>query len=931
MTLLLNDIPTAPPISPPAETLFCAHCSLPVPAGLIEPAAEHQFCCHACKTVFTVIHSCRMDQYYNYLAQDRAAGTAERAPAHITGKAYREFDDPTFLALHAPLDESTGTRTVDFYLEGVHCAACVWLVEKLPTVLPGLIESRLNLAKQLVRITYIDTPTASASPQTLETRHPKLETRLPLSKIAQTLDSLGYPPHPARSSTARLVRQKDERKQLIRIGVAGACTGNTMLLGTALYAGLFASMDPAYVQLFRWLSMLIGVVALAWPGLVFFKGALAALRMRSPHLDLPIALGLGAGGIVGIYNTVFNTGEIYFDSLSVLVFLLLVGRFLQHRQQTLADDAVELLFSLTPMSARRVKSSESRSDAALTQNSELSTQDVEEVPIASLNKNDLVHILPGESIPVDGILENWTPADTARHSTLDTRNSPLTSIDESLLTGESVPKHATAGTPVHAGTTNLSAPIRVRVHATGEDTRVGKLMRLVTECARKKAPMVLFADRLGGMFLVGVLSVAAVVFTLWKFLGSPSALDHAVAVLIIACPCALGLATPLAVTVSIGRAARRGILIKGGETLERLARPGLLLLDKTGTLTTGRLSVQVFEQLDPADTDLPTAIAAIESQATHPIARALALFGVQALAGRSLPPAASVSQDMRGGITGTVNGHTYAIGSPNYIAHYLSSLNSEISNLQSHPLSTALASALEHGLTPLLIARNGKLAAFAAVGDELRADARASLATLRDAGWQLHILSGDHPDVVAHIARQVDIPPHYAQGGLLPEDKLRIVREHLDSRDSRIDGPVVMVGDGVNDAAALAAASVGIAVHGGAEASLAAANIYLNRPGLAPIVDVMTASRKTISVIRRSLAASLTYNTFSVTLAALGLINPLVAAILMPISSITVLSLAFAVKTFDKKSAPFPATSKPSQTPDTSAQVPIPPQPITNY
>jgi Cu2+-exporting ATPase len=820
-----------------AATTACAHCGLPVPAALLEAGAEQQFCCHGCQTAYAVIHACHMDQYYALLARDRAAG-ADTAAAKVTGKAYAEFDDPAFLALHAPLT-AAGMRTLDLYLEGVHCAACVWLVEKLPAVVAGVVEARLDLGKQLVKVTWAEAGAATAS------------------RIARTLDSLGYAPHPARSSTARHVRQRDDRRQLIRIGVAGACAGNTMLLGTALYAGLFASMDPAHVLLFRWLSMAIGLVALAWPGSVFFKGAWAAARTRTPHLDLPIALGLGAGGLVGAWNTLRNHGEIYFDSLSVLVFLLLVGRFLQRRQQAVADDAVELLFSLTPMSAHRVEPDGRTRD----------------VPIAALQAGDTVEVLAGESFPVDGELQ----ADAAGGG------QAQTTVDESLLTGESLPRRVAAGATVHAGTTNVASPVRVRVAATGEATRVGKLMRLMTDCARRKAPMVLFADRLGAGFLVAVLAVAAAVFVGWAIKGSPAAVDHAVAILIVACPCAVGLATPRAVTVTIGRAARRGILIKGGDTLERLAKPGLLLLDKTGTLTTGRVALQSWT----GDDAVKPAVAAIEARATHPIARALAA-AFQA-ADAAAVPAEDVLQDLHGGIGGRVAGRQYWIGSPAFIAGRCWPWPADA--------RAAVDACVGRGLTPVVVARDGQVCGVAGMGDALRPDARAAVDALRRRGWRVGILSGDHPAVVARVAAQLDIAPDAAVGGLLPEDKLHVVRAKLAERPQT----VVMVGDGVNDAAALAAASVGVAVHGGAEASLAAASVYLNRPGLSGIVDLVGASRKTVAVIWRSLIASLTYNAFSVGLAALGLINPLVAAVLMPISSLTVLSLAFGVRTFGRQ------------------------------
>jgi Cu2+-exporting ATPase len=357
-------------------------------------------------------------------------------------------------------------------------------------------------------------------------------------------------------------------------------------------------------------------------------------------------------------------------------------------------------------------------------------------------------------------------------------------------------------------------------------------------------------------------------------------------VLIIACPCALGLATPLAVTVAIGRAARRGILIKGGDTLERLARPGILFLDKTGTLTHGRPVVRFWHGED----ETRLAVASIEAHATHPVARALA----QLPADKRLPTASDIRQDVRGGISGVVRGTRYWIGTRDFVAPHQASL--------APTWAGAVSRCLGEGASPVFIARQTsegrELCAIAAVGDGLRPDARGTLDALRTQGWELAILSGDHPEIVARMARQLGIAD--ARGGLLPEEKLAAVRNAIAQR-ADAGQPVVMVGDGVNDAAALAAASVGIAVHGGAEASLAAAGVYLGNPGLAGVRDVIDAGRSTVRVIHRSLAFSVLYNTFSVSLAALGLIHPLVAAILMPISSLTVISLSLAARTFKRQ------------------------------
>jgi Cu2+-exporting ATPase len=819
--MMVADSRPTPTLAP--AKVACAHCGQPVPPGLLAADAPRQFCCEGCRAVYEVIHSCGLESYYRL----REASGETSEPAKTTAKRYSEFDDPTFTSLYVQ-NLPGGLCAVDLYLEGVHCSACVWLIEKLPGVCPGVSEARLSLSQSLVRIVW----------------DPR---KVTLSKAARTLDTLGYPPHPARGANHRSLRAAEDRKRLVRIGVAGAIAGNTMLLALALYAGDYSGMDRLYTQFFRWLSVVLGVVSLAWPGSVFFRGAWAAIRTRTPHLDLPIALGLGAGGIAGVFNVITGRGDIYFDSLSVLVLALLAGRFVQHRQQRRADDAVELLFSLTPTSAHRVGPA----------------GDVLDVPIETIQIGDTVEVRAGESAPIDGRI---------------TRGS--SSMDQSLLTGESRPMSVTVGDAVCAGTVNISAVLHVKVEATGQQTRVGKLMRLVEDCSRNKAPIVQFADKISGLFTLIVLALSGLTLAAWLYLEPSRAIDHAVALLIVACPCALGLATPLALAVAIGRAARRDMLIKGGDTLERLApkAPGAIYLDKTGTITTGRTTLARWV----GDESVQPLVAALESQSSHPIARAL--VAAIAIAPRNLPAVQAVNQSMQGGIDGIVDTRHIAVGS----AAFITSLHVPIPAWASVTVDTLG----REGFTPILIAVDRQIVAVAGLGDSIRPGAADAIAALKRAGWTVGILSGDHPSVVQRVAEQVGIAADEARGGVMPEEKLAIVRERMEQ------GPVVMVGDGVNDAAALAAATVGIAVHGGAEASLAAANIYLGRPGLAPLVELIDGSRRVMRVVRRNLAVSLAYNGLAVALAAFGLINPLIAAVLMPLSSFSVVSSSVASRPF---------------------------------
>jgi len=801
--------PRAEDAAPPA----CAHCGLPVAQVDVDPSVDEQFCCAGCRTVYRALRSCGLDRYY--ALRDKLGEPGQRAVVPESG--FDRLDDQRFQDLYVRRLEG-GLRRCELLLEGVHCAACVWLVEKLPTVVPGLLDARLDLARGVAAFTW-DPGQVS------------------LSAIGRAAARFGYRPHPVSSTAAHEARVRQDREYLMRIGGAGACAGNVMLVSLALYSGIGTGVAEPYATLFRVLAAAIGVLAVAWPGGVFLRGAVAAVRARTWHMDMPVALALVVGCVAGVANVALRSDAIYFDSITMLVFLLLVGRWLQLRQQRRATDAIELLFSLTPGTAHLVE------DPA-------AGGPVRDVAVESLERGHVVEVRPGESFPVDGVLTHGS-----------------TMIEAAVLTGESRPVHVAAGDSVPAGAVNRSAAVRVRTDATGRDTRVGRMMATIERLSRERIPLLGSADRLAKPFVVVALALAALAAAVGLRQGVLEAVNAAMALLIVTCPCALALATPLASTVGIGRCAAAGTLVKGGDVFERLGRPGVLILDKTGTVTTGRYELVRWT----GDDDLRAVVAALEVGSNHPVAAVLAS------AADASPDVGGVVHHPARGVEGVWRGLPVRAGSPSWLddARW------------SRPMRDAAASAAECGLSPVAMAVGGEVRAVAALGDAPREDAGTAIASLRRAGWEVRLLSGDDPAVVRAVARHVGIEADLASGHASPEDKLATVRA------LRGDGRrVVMVGDGVNDAAALARADVGVAVHGGAEASLAAADVYLDRPGLMPLLDLMERSGSTLRTIRRCIAVALSYNVVAASLAVAGLIGPLLAAVLMPISSATVVAMA---------------------------------------
>lgn len=823
--------------APVDAAMRCTHCALPVPKGLVEPGAAEQFCCTGCRGAYAVIHGCGLDAYYRLRESTGGTGVAVTQPDSAPAGRFSSFDTETFHGLHVQALTS-GLCSADLRLEGVHCAACVWLVEKLPRIVraaagQGVVEARLSMRQATVRVVW----------------DPAL---VKLSTIARALDTLGYRPHPAKGLSRQALRRKEERKQLVDIGLAGALAGNIMLLAFAQYAGLWGGMERQYEQLFRFLGTGLGVLALLGPGRVFFRGAWSAIKARSPHLDLPIALALGVGGTAGAVNVAMGRGEIYFDSLAVLVFLLLVGRYIQFRQQRMADDAVSLMASLTPGDCERIGPDGT----------------TETVPIEAIREGDRVKVAPDGVIPADGVVM-----------------SGEASVVAALLTGESAPQTISPGDAVCAGTQVVGRAITLKVTQVGGQTRVGRLMALVESGIAAKPAIVQKADRVAGWFVVCVSLIAFAVFCAWSVVGVGIAIDHTVALLIVACPCALGLATPLTIAVALGRAAKRDILIKSADALEHAASAGLLILDKTGTVTTGQMRVLGWD----GEADLKPWVARLEAESTHPIAAALARDLAVAEGAPVISPGCITHH--RDGIEASLPIGRLCLGS------------AELMRRRGWALPERWASvagqAEDAGHTPVFVALDGRIAAMCRVGDGLHPDAADAIEQATQLGWRVKIVSGDRPAIARRVGAAVGLDPGQALGGVCPEDKLALVRAA--QQDAGPRRPVVMVGDGVNDAAALAAADLGIAVSGGAETSLAAADVYLARPGLAPLTELITLSRQTMRTVRRNLALSLGYNAIAIGLAAAGLITPLVAAVLMPLSSALVLALAVGV-------GPAPAT-----------------------
>lgn len=821
-----GEIAHAPPAPRAARAARapCAHCGEICPRGAPALESGERFCCEGCRSVWSLLGECGLAEYYRLRALEGATGARPREPAH----GRRAYDAPQFLERHA-LTAPDGRQRVELAIEGLRCGACLWLIESLPRLVFGVLVARVDPGRSTILLEW--------DPATCR-----------LSEIARFVERLGYAVMPLRDRGERVESRRAERAWVARVGTAGVLAANTMGIAFALYGGLFHAMDPRVRAFLQWTALALAALSVLVPGRIFLRQALVALRTRVPHMDLPISLALVAALAGGAWSTARGGGGVYAESLSMLVFLLLAGRFVQFRSQRRAREQVELIAALLPSSARR-----RCADGA-----------IEEIPLEAVERGDRVVVPVGDVAPADGLVLDagaW--------------------VDLQALTGESRPVELAPGDRCWAGARALGRPIELSVEAAGASSRMGRIRALVDEASSRRAPIVDFANRIAGWFLGAVLILAAGTFALWFPVDPAAALEHTVALLVVTCPCVLGLATPLAIVASISKAARAGSLIKGGDVLERLGACGVVVFDKTGTLTEGTMRI---ERID-GDAAAVALAAHVETHSAHPLRHAFAEWAGLGADGGAGVRVRAVTETPGQGIRAEIDGSSVAVGRLAFAGG--------VADAAWRNRERAMADA---GLTPIAISVDGSVRALVGIGDPIRAEARATIERLRARGWRIAIASGDDPAIVARVAGALGVAPSVAIGRRTPEEKLEWI-ETL-RRSSR--EPIVMVGDGVNDVAAMAAADVGVAIGGGTRASLEVGDVCLTRGGLNALPALLEGARRTHRVIRANFILSVGYNVIGAALAIAGLMNPLIAAALMPLSSLTATAVALRATRFDR-------------------------------
>lgn len=791
------------------DTPRCFHCGLPVPKDshyAVEIDGESRdMCCPGCQAVAQAIIDNGLGDYYRYRTENST--TARQIVPEVL-KNLELYDRPDIQ--RSFVSGQGEIREASLILEGIVCAACVWLSERHLMQLPGVLSFSVNYATHRAQLKWDNK-------------------QISLSKILKAISDIGYLAHPLDPNRQEQIYKKERSAALRRLAVAGLGAMQVMMIAVALYASAAQGMDPHLKLFLRWVSFLIAAPVIAYSAKPFFVGFLRDLKMRRLGMDVPVALAIGAAFAASTWATISQSGDIYFDSVTMFTFFLLAGRFLEMSARHRAGQAAEELVKLIPAMATRVSADNQQ----------------EVVPVSELRHGDVVLIKPGESIPADGINQEG-----------------ISSVDESLLTGESLPVRKQPGDQLIGGSVNVESSLRMRVQHVGQDTVLASIQRLLDRAQAEKPRLAELADRIAGYFVAVLLVFALAVGIYWWQQQSPDAFWIVISVLVVTCPCALSLATPVALTAATGRLTRDGILTTRGHALETLARVTDVVFDKTGTLTRGRLSLEHIELHSKLSEEHCLQIAAaLERESEHPLAKAILAYRPDLAALSASQIQATPGQGMRG----VVDGQAYALGNPDFVAQALGQSGS----VQTHAHTTAI-----------LADEKQVLAVFRFI-DQIRPGAAEAIAGLKALGCRVHLFSGDRDSVVTQTAQTLGIDHAVAQ--MTPADKLAKLH------DLQKHGAVVaMVGDGVNDAPVLAGAQVSLAMGGGTQIAQASADMILLSEDLDQLVDAVKAARMTRRIIRENLAWAIVYNLVAVPLAAVGWVAPWMAAIGMSASSLMV-------------------------------------------
>lgn len=814
----------------------CYHCGQGIEQGALVlksiKGVEREFCCHGCAGVCDAIYEAGLDSFYRRTPEGELL-----SPPPPPNKDTEFFDYDEVQSQF--VSDLSQRREITLISEAIHCAACIWLIEHTLAKLDGIQMAKVNFTNKQIKLRWDNDV-------------------IKLSEIIQELNRVGYDAAPYDASNSEEAFRKANRDLLYRLGFAGFAMMNVMWFSVALYAG--ADQDSEFRHYFHWVEFIIATITLAYSGKPFLSGAWTSLKSRTVGMDVSISLGILTTYLYSFWVTIDpqHSGNVYYDTMIDFMFLLLIGRYLEAISKNKAIDSTRRLMDLQPKVARMKTES-----------------GVDVVPVRKLKAGDVVLVKPGDQIPVDGTVVEG-----------------VGNVNESMLSGESREILKQNGASVSAGTLNLDGALSIRVQSILQDTMLGRIVHMVEDAQGSKAPIQCTAERIMPWFVSVVIALATLSFVFWILNADfETAMIAATSVLIITCPCAFGLATPMATAVASGVSAQNGILIKNGAVLEILNDIQHFVFDKTGTLTKGQMRlVDSRFGKNVAENDLWRDLVRIEFHSEHSLGRAI----VDTLQERhpefkNMDMSVDFFQAHPGkGVEASVTGRHYHIGTGPWLQASGVSLPNDFVQME--------AEKAQQAQTSVWVAQDQQVVAILFLEDELREDAIEMIARLKARGKRVTLLSGDRQAVAETVAEKLGGMSVHAE--VLPEQKHEAIQAY--QKDGEL---VAMVGDGINDAPAMARANVSIALGSGTDVSMDCADIVLLNNELLSVDTAVDLSQRTLKTIKQNIASSILYNITLVPLAMAALLTPLIAAITMPLSSLVVIGNAARIRSFYSKKA----------------------------
>ena len=791
----------------------CFHCGEALPTGAPIYArlgdVNQPVCCLGCKAVAEFIQDSGLQAFYEHRSTPD-----EELGLRAVDADWQHYDSDELVQRYVHREGSQAEASID--IGGMYCSACVWLLDNALQRLDAIDDLSVNPATRRAVIRW------------------NIE-RLSFAELLAAIARVGFKPQPTAAGLANDNNADQQRTALRRLVVAAAAGMQVMMFAVALYAGDFYGIEAHIQQFLRVISLLVCLPIVFYSARPFFTGALRGLRARSPGMDVPVAIAILAAFIASTRATLLGTGDIYFDSVAMFVLFLSATRYLEMRVRHRADDQTQALARLLPETVTRVVNGQP-----------------EVVTLDRIRAGDTVLLRPGDVIPADGTILSGELA-----------------IDESLLTGESMPVIRKSGMGVFAGSINRIGNASLRVTLTGASTSLAEIGRLLERAKADRPRVAQLADRIASKFVLAVLGIAAITGAVWLQLDPARAFEVVLATLVVTCPCALALATPAALAAAASRLARRGFLLVRSRVLDVFAEPSIVVFDKTGTLTEGRpaiVSTQIYVDGPGTEDSYLRLAATIESASEHVLARAFSGF-YDSSAHRTSEAATTPGC----GVEATVDGACYRIGSFDFV-----------SELCGEQINNAGA---ERALSSVYLASETDLLARFDIADELRADARSAIDELRELGHDIVLASGDRAAAVANAAGKLGIEDWHAE--LTPAGKLELIAG-LQAAGRR----VLMVGDGINDAPVLAAADASIAIDAGTALARASADAVVLGKRVGTLTEAARLAIRTRRTVRQNIGWAIAYNLTAVPLAASGVLAPWMSAIGMSLSSLIVVANA---------------------------------------